>query len=314
MKNQEVIDYLNRESNNTKDTDTFIKILGDFINSSSDLVFDEKSFNKKFMELLQSAKSIHKEFIPYSEITRIVYSYGTDGVDVFVSKFKEEISKRLHDQSPDDEIKEEYLILLKCSEHINLASKQMKTLYNQLNSKLDQADERLDTLDSRIGEIDKMAGNLKEKSEKLDENYSKLTVDFVTILGIFTSITFATFGGLQLLGNVFGRVKSLSTNESVGSAIMLGAIFLFGTYLILVALLTGISKLTDRNYTTTFPTRYLMILSFTLVFVLGLLYANPSWIKILYNNMFRSVLLGSLAMLIPLGMDYLYRKYQSKSK
>lgn len=75
---------------------------------------------------------------------------------------------------------------------------------------------------------------------------SKIYTDFISILGIFTAITFATFGGLQLLGNVFGQNASKDIH-ALGSALVLGSLYIYGTYLLLLALLTGIHKLMRVN-------------------------------------------------------------------
>lgn len=83
-------------------------------------------------------------------------------------------------------------------------------------------------------------------SEEMDNIKKNIYTDFISILGIFTAITFATFGGLQLLGNVFGQNIS-DDNHALGSALVLGSLYIFGMYLLLIALLTGISKLTNPD-------------------------------------------------------------------
>lgn len=86
----------------------------------------------------------------------------------------------------------------------------------------------------------KKVNEANDKLEGIDRIYS----DFVSILGIFTAITFATFGGLQLLGNVFGNIKDVTFNN-IGGTVILGGIFVAGTYLLLIALFSGISKISN---------------------------------------------------------------------
>ncbi|GEO66499.1 hypothetical protein [Levilactobacillus spicheri] len=128
-------------------------------------------------------------------------------------------------------------------------------------------------LDDKLKTSEEQAARLSEQTEQLAQKNDKMVFDFVTILGIFTSITFATFGGLQLLGNVFGHVKNYQ-NQAIGSEIMLGSVFLFGTYVILVSLLSGISKLIDREYQTTRTIRLFVVVSIGIIFIVGFVYTD----------------------------------------
>lgn len=95
-------------------------------------------------------------------------------------------------------------------------------------------------------DVDKVKGDIEGYSEDMKNIKGNIYTDFISILGIFTAITFATFGGLQLLGNVFGQNASRDIH-ALGSALVLGSLYIYGTYLLLLALLTGIHKLMRVN-------------------------------------------------------------------
>lgn len=305
-------------SSNLKGTSEFVSTLGKLIKKASDgelniiLNSPDAVLDESIEKLLNDAKNVNVKFIPYSDITRMIYDLdNTDGIDAFVIKLRKEVVSKLKQLNGDTETPDEYFVILKSAEHINLACRQMDSLYSRQEKKLQE----LNDITDRISVLSSKASKIEDTVKKQKEAYSKLTVDFVTILGIFTSITFATFGGLQLLGNVFGRVSDLSNNRNVGSEIMLGAIFLFGTYLILIALLTGISKLTDREYKTSFPTRYVMVMSFVVIFFIGMLYANANWIIVLKNHWGLSASgVLTIVFVIPMIAEWVYSMYLNEGK
>lgn len=101
-------------------------------------------------------------------------------------------------------------------------------------------------------QMNKLADESKDLIDKANNQVNSLKqviyTDFVSILGIFTAITFATFGGLQLLGNVFGNIKDISFNN-IGGVLILGSVFIGGTYLLLITLFSGISKISNIKST-----------------------------------------------------------------
>lgn len=314
MKKAELVNSLNVDSTENRDSSQFLSVLEGFIKEYPNIINNDNALDLEFKNLLNSAKEVHLEFIPYSGITTIIFKYGSDGMDAFVASLRKYITEYVKKLPDNEDIPNEYLIVAKSIEHINLATTQMTILYKEQEKKINAASGNLSEIEKDIKRTDEIANGLEDKVNAQDEKYSKLTVDFVTILGIFTSITFATFGGLQLLGNVFGRVSDLSNKSNVGSEMMLGAVFLFGTYLILVSLLTGVSKLTGRDYETSFPTRYIMIFSFSLIFLIGIFYANLNWLNTIEKHPLLFSFCLAIAIFLPLLIDYCYRVLKEKKK
>ena len=106
---------------------------------------------------------------------------------------------------------------------------------------------RLETQDKNIESIDKEA---KRTAEKAENNIRKnIYTDFITILGIFTAITFAIFGGMNLLTDLFKNIGS--TPASLGQTLILAAIFgliMWGITLLLFYWISTIQKKQPKSF------------------------------------------------------------------
>lgn len=104
-------------------------------------------------------------------------------------------------------------------------------------------------INSLSKEIEKQKTNLQKTNSNLDklessiENKIKNNVysEFITILGIFTAITFAIFGGMNLLTNLFKNIGS--TQASLGQTLILAAVFGLIMWGIIELLFQWISKI-----------------------------------------------------------------------
>lgn len=299
MKPQDLIDYLDINSADGKAVTAYTSVLQRMIKGwvrAESIQISPTDFN----ELVEAAKALTTDLIPYAQITRIVYLVARsgesgDGLDVLETDLNKKIRQLLSD-SEITEVENYHVILIKTLEHIKLANSQLDGLYKTqeqelLNqqTKVDEVVRRTAQLDSRIQGFDKQTNqlnddisDLEDRAGELEDKNDHMTFDYIAILGIFTSITFATFGGIQLLGNVFGNLKHVG-HVDVGNKIMLGAIFLFGTYLILISLLLGISKLTGKDYRLSLTDTRFIFASFLLIFAIGLLYANQTWLIPVYD-------------------------------
>ena len=108
--------------------------------------------------------------------------------------------------------------------------------------------ERVDDLEQRV---ENNSINAKKNITEAENNIKKeLYPEFITLLGIFTAITFAIFGGMNLLSNLFQNMRS--THASLGQALILASIFGFTMLGIIEILFIWISEINltkvDRDY------------------------------------------------------------------
>ena len=97
--------------------------------------------------------------------------------------------------------------------------------------------------------------------------------DFITILGIFTAITFAIFGGMNLLSNLFQNMRN--THASLGQALILAAIFgliMWGITILLFYWISTIKKNQSKRFYKNwgFWLNILFIVSIILLLKIGL--------------------------------------------
>lgn len=122
-------------------------------------------------------------------------------------------------------------------ENEDKAEKYKESLYNHFGLAIEQKKFIIDNI-----------GNLKEdikiaeaNVEKIKDTKGKIYTEFVTILGIFTTIIFAVFGGFQGLGLI-----GVSINETpVSKLIMFLSLMMMGIGFLIFLSYNAVSKLTN---------------------------------------------------------------------
>jgi hypothetical protein len=98
-------------------------------------------------------------------------------------------------------------------------------------------------LRASLNESEELSDQISKTFENLKLDKTKIYTDFVSILGIFATIIFAAFGGLNLLSGIFDNLKDVRVGKLfIFSSLIIGAIISM-----LFILLNGIAKLTGLN-------------------------------------------------------------------
>lgn len=87
---------------------------------------------------------------------------------------------------------------------------------------------------------------IEEQVKKIQTFQDKIYGEVIAILGIFTAITFALFGGFSAIGSVANALNKPKGTLFGYELIGMGLLFLF-IYLIIVVLFNGIFKITNRE-------------------------------------------------------------------
>lgn len=200
-----------------------------------------KSESDNLTNVVNSAIKLKEWHVPYEIITEKIYATNMENLEEIPNSVQEKlVNIRAIDNQDISRINK---VRDDTVRHVHLAIVQKK----YIDSNLKQA---------------------KEELEQIKDIKDSIYSDFIAILGIFTAITFATFGGLQLIGNIFGKLNRFSF-KNIGGVLMLGSIYLLGMYLILIALLIGISKLNNRKYYLSNNSIYVLTTSFITIFTFG---------------------------------------------
>lgn len=211
VKNEDALNYLNASSDEAASVSNFVNQFEEMVNNVAHgdyYSFEENDerFNADFNNLLNAACNLHTEFVPYSEITRIIYGLQDEsGMDFFVEAFKKQIMKRIQRNSL--ELSNEYVILIKVSEHVNLARKQKDSLYREQAKEIRSQEDSLKQLRENTEKETKRLKKLKQEMKTIKNMKSSIYGDFIAILGIFSALIFSLFGGFSTLSKVVSQVS-----------------------------------------------------------------------------------------------------------
>lgn len=133
--------------------------------------------------------------------------------------------------------------------------------------------EQKNYIDNQVVEAKNKLNIMEGQLREVNDIKSKIYTDFITILGIFTAITFAAFGGIQLLGNLFNNITGKNINQLpfLGDMLILSSIFGLIMYGLIVTLFVGINKTTSvgRKYSFTPSIKNSIIVVLSILFLLG---------------------------------------------
>ncbi|MGF7428569.1 hypothetical protein ABUK64_12295 [Lactiplantibacillus argentoratensis] len=211
VKNEDALNYLNASSDEAASVSTFVNRFEEMVNNVAlgdhySFAENDEQFNDDFNKLLSAACNLHTEFVPYSEITRIIYGLQDEsGMDFFMEAFKKQIMKRIRNNS--SELSNEYVILIKVSEHVNLARKQKDSLYRKQAEKIGNQENSLKQLRENTEKETKRLKKLKQEMKTIKDMKSSIYGDFIAILGIFSALIFSLFGGFNTLSKVVSQVS-----------------------------------------------------------------------------------------------------------
>lgn len=200
--------------------ESFNKILRDFPDEYDDLSKDDleeipKDLKKLFKNLVETKvdnenikksliqdilriKEIHNRFL-YSQITAICY-------DLKDREEEENIIwnlKRLYYYSKEYNNEDEYLIVFKLYDHVNLAFKQS----NRFKNISKNFDEKMEQEKKGVRMATKAAIDSVEKTK------GKLMGELISLIGIFTALSFVLFGGISSIGSLTNSIEAVLNNN-----------------------------------------------------------------------------------------------------
>lgn len=91
-------------------------------------------------------------------------------------------------------------------------------------------------------QVDKLGTQVDKAGNKANKIYS----EFVGILGVFTALSFALMGSVQVFGNILKNIDN-PTMSNIGYVLIVGGIYLILIYLIIMTLFIGMKKLFDNK-------------------------------------------------------------------
>ena len=106
---------------------------------------------------------------------------------------------------------------------------------------LAKAQESIEEVAQSVSDLDQTSNQIKQQVEYIKDTKSSIYSDLVAVLGIFTAITFALFGGTSLLGSMFESISN-PTPTKLGYSFIIGGIYFLSLYGLIAVLFTGMYR------------------------------------------------------------------------
>lgn len=146
---------------------------------------------------------------------------------------------------------------------------------DQVNALYDDTRSESDKLKNKLDETNDKSNRILDTIDTIEDTKSGIYTDFIAILGIFTAISFVTFGATDMLASVFTQLKHVKF-ETIGYSFIVGGIYFLSLYGLIVVMFSGIYKIINRKRRTTrikeknfYPfTWYIVVASLIVILVL----------------------------------------------
>ncbi|WP_273722777.1 hypothetical protein [Leuconostoc mesenteroides] len=272
------------------------KLIADYVKSVENNADSEtvtENIKENIFDSLAEIKKSDTKIVPYSSISQIVFvlESSQEGLsDLF------EESKGCLELVDDPEYAQEKLTMYKIIENLSLAYTQKQFLYATQQKDINQIRENYDEIRSGlVNEAQTITQDVEEKITEIKDEYNKISREldeaidtrmnsiysgFVSVLGIFVSISFTLFGAATLLNNIFtiANEKGFNTSHTVlGANIILAGFATILIYLLIIGLMQSISTITKLNYD--FSIRRVSVVIFVAgaIIIGGVIYKNPDF-------------------------------------
>lgn len=226
-----------------EDKDTMLQEL---INElAHDFQLDEDKFKiyvKKFSDIYSDGYR-HE----YSSLTRVLFLLEKDEERDYLPEKIKNIKEKMEKGEAQKSIG-------KLWDHINLENirlVELRKISKNAQDALNAFEKKVVTIND---EATKVQDNIKndvekiyDKMDKVDKKMESTQISYVSILGIFSSITFALFGGLNILSQVFSKITNLNDHSSFAGIMTVGGFIVFSIFNLLNMLLYSIGRIVEKD-------------------------------------------------------------------
>lgn len=188
---------------------------------------DKENLSSIMAMLSQRASSVMTR---YDVISRCIYEYNDEEIEKVKNFFKDDVPlsepsfQRVQKELDNYDRRYNIEVFGKFQKHVNLACVQREFISNNM-------------IEAR-----KIAEEATRVASEASGIKTKIYSEFIAILGIFTAISFAMMGSLQLLGTIFNDVSNPS-DKKLGYVMEAGGIYLVIMSLLIFVLFVGMKKI-----------------------------------------------------------------------
>lgn len=193
-------------------------------------ILEYKTKDKNEEISCKEIETLKGERIEYSEVAKFIENLDDGQRTILMVAAKEIREKYKGDESRE--------VILKVLDYIALEVPRYR-LYDKLEHQAEKSDRITRNLKYELEKKEEQLLDYEQKLERLQNEY-------VGILGIFTSVIFALFGGLNILSEVFRGIESFSDVNNLLGTLILGAFTTLVVVNILYMLLYGIGRFLNK--------------------------------------------------------------------
>lgn len=139
-----------------------------------------------------------------------------------------------------------------------------------------------DYISNNITRVSKDIENITSKVDEARGKVSGIYSEFVGILGVFTALSFALMGSVQVFGNILKNVNN-PTIGNIGYVLVVGGLYLILIYLITMTLFIAMKKVFNNDSKYKFDERFtkIIILASASLTLVGVLFVcTHVWLKV----------------------------------
>ncbi len=194
-------------------------------------------------------------------------------------------------------------------------------IYTEVKNSIDNSN-HCDQLEGRHTDLVRYVNRLNSNlinDDNIIANKVKSSIypEFITILGIFTAITFAIFGGINTISSISSNLKiSSKSPQSLGNLLIGAAVLGIVLFGIITVLFAGISKIIDKEFKFPLILNISIIATLTAMFLVGCIFtftANGGWYINQNTIPLTSVVFSIIVVIVVYRITYIfYKKYKSK--
>lgn len=224
----------------------FNKELNEIIQIFCSTNIDELNQNRLeyISRLIDKSEGLEPSMLNYSSITAMTYNFDdeNDQLNEIGQFLRTSLNEHFEDKFIYDDIDEngklanQYKVVKKSIEHLDLAVNQKQSLYIE-------QDKEISKVKKVIVNFNKKLKDSHERLQEIDKIKNRIYTEFVAILGIFASIIFGVFGGFQEI-QLIGR--NLNTTP-IPKLLIFSSLVMLGITLIIFLCFNAISKLTNLS-------------------------------------------------------------------
>lgn len=137
--------------------------------------------------------------VPYEIITEYIYSLDENRINDIAKSVNEKL------------------------ENVTIAEDSNKKIYNNIHDVQSDTIRHIHLAIVQKQYIDDQLNEARDGLSQVKDMKDKVYSDFIAILGIFTAISFTIVGGINMIGDVLGKIKSFRMTD-IGGVVMIEAI------------------------------------------------------------------------------------------